>query len=164
MLVGLDHYWSLVTGKVHVVKGLRGPTAFKIRLRWVLSGPTDERETVVNFISTHPTHLLRVDAFNEQENLELRLRKFWELESLGVHKYEQSVYEEFTQRISFRQGRYKVHLPWKESHQHLPNNYKLCRSQLNELVRRLRQNPQQLCHPGPASGRCGGGCCEPIVL
>jgi len=34
VLIGSDHYWQLVTGKV-----VRGPTAIHTQLGWVLSGP-----------------------------------------------------------------------------------------------------------------------------
>ncbi|MCG8621378.1 MAG: hypothetical protein MJE68_05160 [Proteobacteria bacterium] len=37
-----------------------------------------------------------------------------------------------------------MHLPWKESHPLLPDNYELCRKRLNGFFRRLNQNPEQL--------------------
>ena len=55
-----------------------------------------------------------------------------------------SQFEKFTQQISLKQGRYEVHLPWKESHPPLPDNYELCRKRLDGLLKRLRQNPEQL--------------------
>ena len=74
----------------------------------------------------------------------MALRKFWELESLGILKEEHPVQHQFSQRIKFDQGRYEVHLPWKDSHIHLPDNYDLCRRRLNGLLKRLCQNPEQL--------------------
>ena len=35
-LIGSDHYWQLVTGKV--IQGQSGPTAIHAHLGWVLSG------------------------------------------------------------------------------------------------------------------------------
>ena len=87
---------------------------------------------------------MRVDASTEQECLERELKGFWELESLGILKDEQSVYDSFVQQISFKQGRYEVHLFWKDSHPLLPDNYELCRRQLNGLLRKLNQNHEQL--------------------
>ena len=66
------------------------------------------------------------------------------MDSLGILKNEQSVYEKFTQQISLKQGRCEVHLPWKESHPPLPDNYDLCRKRLDGLLWRLRQNPERL--------------------
>ena len=140
ILVGSDHYWEVVTGRI--IRGASGPAAVETRLEWVLSGPVEgvtQESIAINFISTHT---LRVDAFTEQQSLEEGLRRFWELESLGILKDEQSVYGTFTRQISFKQGRYEVHLPWKESHPLLPDNYELCRKRSNGLLRRLNQNPE----------------------
>ena len=144
ILVGSDHYWRLVTGRVS--KGPHGPTAIETRLGWVLSGPVEgmaQEDTAINFVVTHSTHSLRVDT-TDPESLESGLRRFWELESLGILKNEQSVYEKFTQQISFKQGRYEVHLPWKESHPPLPDNYELCRKRLTRLLNRLNEKPELL--------------------
>ena len=114
VLIGSDYYWRLVTGRVS--RGVSGPTAVETQLGWVLSGPVEEalpETTTINFIATHTTHTLRVDTFTEQESLDAGLRRFWELNSLGILKNEQSVYGKFTQQISLKQGRYEVHLPWK---------------------------------------------------
>ena len=62
---------------------------------------------------------MTVDITNE--NLDGSLQRFWDLESLGVRP--RSVYEEFEERITFGNDRYKVHLPWKLPHSILPNNY-----------------------------------------
>ena len=123
---------------------MSGPTAVETQLGWVLSGPVEEAppETMmINFVATHTTHSLRVDTFTEQESLDAGLRRFWELDSLGILK---NVYEKFTQQIFLKQGRYEVHLPWKESHPPLPDNYELCRKRLDGLLKRLRQNPERL--------------------
>lgn len=53
------------------------------------------------------------------------LKRFWELESLGVFPYDESVYERFTQSIKLSDKQYEVELPWKESHLVLPDNYDL---------------------------------------
>ena len=145
MLIGSDYYWRLVTGRV--VRGPKGPTAVETRLGWVLSGPVEgevQDETVVNFVTTRSTHSLRVDGITEQESLESSLQRFWDLETLGILKDETSVYKKFTQQIALKQGRYEVHLPWKESHPYLPDNYELCCKRLHGLLKRLRQNPEQL--------------------
>ena len=141
-LIGSDHYWEVVTGRI--IRGASGPTAVETNFGWVLSDPVEgvaQEGTAIYFISTHT---LIVDAFTEQQSLEKGLKRFWELESLGILKDEQSVYDTFTQQISFKQERYGVHLPWKESHPLLPDNYALCRKRLNGLLRKLNQDPEQL--------------------
>ena len=37
ILVGLDHCWDLITGRVQ--RGTHGPVAIDTRLGWALSGP-----------------------------------------------------------------------------------------------------------------------------
>ena len=142
ILIGSDFYWELVTGRV--VKGDSGPAAIETRFGWVLSGPTEglKEETAVNLVSS--SHMLRVDYIAEPESLDAKLKRFWELESLGILKEEHPVQRQFTQRIAFRHGRYEVHLPWKEAHPHLPNNYELCQRRLTSLLKRLHQTPEHL--------------------
>ena len=110
-LIGSDHYWKLVTGRM--VRGDEGPIAIETRLGWVLSGPADglQNPTMINFISAQTSHTLRVDPVAEPGNLDVALRRFWEVESLGILKEEHPVQHQFSQRIKFDQGRYEVHLP-----------------------------------------------------
>ena len=129
------------------MKGPKGPTAVETKLEWVLSGPVEgeiREGTTVNLVTTRSTHSLTVNAITEQESLDNRLQRFWDLESLGILKDETSVYSKFTQQIALKEGRYEVHLPWKESHPFLPDNYRLCRKRLEGLLKRLRQSPEQL--------------------
>ena len=76
-----------------------------------------------------------------EQNLDNLLRRFWDLESLGIAKEEPSVYETFIHWIFFDGERYQVSLPWKDNHPTLPDNYQLCHKRLIDLVRRLKQNP-----------------------
>ena len=86
--------------------------------------------------------MLRVDSITEPESLDAGLKRFWELESLGILKEEHPVQQQFSQRISFKGGggRYEVHLPWKRTQTPLPDNYDLCRKRLGGLL----QDPEQL--------------------
>lgn len=125
VLVGLDHYWDLLTGEV--IRGEDGPVAVNTTLGWVLSGPIsmwDNRLQSANLVS----HVLRVDTHgirNDTKRLEDQLRAFWDLESLGISDTESSVYEQFEGSITFSDGRYEVPLPWKDPLAVLPDNYRL---------------------------------------
>ena len=144
VLVGCDHYWDLVTGSV--CRGEQGPTAIHTKLGWVLSGPTLSPSRVLySSACAVTTHLLRVDSQPaESTQLDEQLRSFWELESLGIHKEEKSLYDEFASSIIFRDGRYKVPLPWKEFHEPLADNYLLSKKRLEGLLRRLKHTPEIL--------------------
>ena len=145
ILIGADHYWKLVTGKV--THGTTGPTAIHTVLGWVLSGPVPNisgPEATLNLMSAHA---LKVKAFTLQCNdcdLYQRLKEFCDLETLGIRKSESSVYDKFMQTINFQAGRYCVRLPWKDSHPTLPDNLDLSQRRLYGLLRRLRQEPEIL--------------------
>lgn len=141
-LVGSDFYWSLVTGEVR--RGTRGPMAIHTKIGWVLSGPVDKQMTSVNLVLGAPTHTLKVEAHTCEESLDDQLRRFWDLESLGIVPNESSVYEKFTQEISFDGQRYEVSLPWKETHSPLPDNHDLSHRRLLSLLKRLQQDPKLL--------------------
>lgn len=93
LLVGLDYYW---TG--HIRKGKTGPTAIQTRVGWVLSGATGIPDSAItaNLLCTS-THVLRVQATPQEDSLNDKLQRFWDLETLGVQEEEQSVQDTFTQ-------------------------------------------------------------------
>ena len=115
ILIGSDYYWQLTTGEVR--RGNDGPVAVGTKLGWVLSGPVP----VADHSLFTTTHTLRVTS-HEEETLNDTLRSFWELESLGISASCPSVHQEFEEKISFKDGRYEVCLPWKVRHPILPDN------------------------------------------
>ena len=137
-------YCSLVSGSV--VRGEPSVTAIETKLGWVLSGPIPEGTQVnrqqSNLVTTHvlKSAVKPVDVTNE--TLDGTLKTFWELESLGIKP--RTLYEEFQEQISFTNERYEVHLPWKTPHPLLPDNYQLSRKRLENLLERLRHEPEVL--------------------
>ena len=64
--------------------------------------------------------------FEDKENGELvsNLKRFWELESLGiVEKDESPVFTDVLRDLTFNGNRYEVGLPWKEETPPLSNDY-----------------------------------------
>ena len=111
VLIGSDQYWQVVTGEVR--KEDRCPMAIHTRLGWVLSGPI-EGFTYNTDPSGNSTHVLRCSSEPTQpENNGLieELKRFWDLESLGILSSEQSVYNQVINTITLQQRRYEVHLP-----------------------------------------------------
>ena len=142
ILVGSDQYWDLITGKTR--RGASGPVAINTRLGWVLSGPTTspiKEQTSSGLV----THTLRVDGLQQDMvTLDRRLKSFWELESFGVPDSDRSVYDMFQETVQFKNRRYEVALPWKDSHSTLSDNFQLSLTRLNGLLRRLRQDKNVL--------------------
>ena len=108
MLIGSDQYWKIVTGEVR--RGDSGPIAHYNRIGWVLSAPvegsTHDSNPSMNFVSS--THVLRCamePSHSHQDDLIWELKRFWDLESLGIASSQKSIYGQFINNISFRQGR-----------------------------------------------------------
>ena len=138
ILIGLDHYWNVVSGEV--VRGSNGPTAVYSKLGWLLSGPVESSST------TLVTHVLTSGVKVGQQKVELneQLRRFWELESFGIEEKESTLYDQFKTNVSFDGTRYQVVLPWRDHVTTIPDNYELSLRRLKGLLRRLRQNPTLL--------------------
>ena len=121
-----------------------GPIAVRTKIGWVLSGPVEDvpaQGTLVNLVATHA---LSVDAYmleDSKQDLDSRLKAFWDLESLGIKPDECSMYQEFEKTID---NRYKVSLLWILFHLELPDNYDISLKRLVGLLRRLRETPEVL--------------------
>ena len=139
ILIGSDHYWDFVTGKLR--RPANGPVAIETKLGWVLSGPvgttgqSDESHSLV----VHTLHISTPST--EAQALDHVMNSFWELESFGIPTTEHSLYEQLQDSIKFRDGRYEVRLPWKSPRREPPNNYELSLKRLKGLLRRLNQEP-----------------------
>eukprot|EP00731_Ephydatia_muelleri_P001937 Em0001g1937a len=122
-----------------------GPTAVETRFGWVLSGPVPgfSQTTISNFVSSL---VLKVGCTDQLDlaSLDKKLQAFWDLDTMGIREGEDCIYSRFTKNISLQDGRYCVHLPWKEPHPLLPDNYELSKGRLFNLLRRLRQSPDIL--------------------
>lgn len=58
-----------------------------------------------------------------------------------------TVLEAFEKNLSFQDGKYLVHLPWKEQHGLLPDNFEniiYCVARLSSQLKRLRKDPEIL--------------------
>ena len=118
ILIGADYYWEIVTGRL--CRGESGPTGMHMKLGWVLSGPTIFEDGNTCHANLATTHVLLVDT-----HLDQHLQSFWDLETLGICGHEKTMYDEFSESVTFREGRYQVSLPWRQQHKPLPENYQL---------------------------------------
>ena len=140
ILIRSDHYWEIATSEI--VRGKKGPTAINTKLGWVLSGPTDMTTQDSSSVNVVTSHTLRVDTHLPiEEGLDSTLRRFWDLESIGIRNDDTTVLGDFSKRIAIDGGRYQVSLPWKETHAALPDNHQLSLKRLRGLLNRLKHNP-----------------------
>ena len=107
ILIGSDYYWQLVMGRL--IHGSSDSPAMHTVVGWVLSGPVkgappDSRSSI-NIASTHVLRCSTQHSNPSEAAIESNLKRFWELESLGINPVEQSVYEEFLSTVTHRDGR-----------------------------------------------------------
>ena len=150
ILVGLDQYYSIVTGRI--IRGdANEPVALSTHFGYVLGGELRGGpepfiyDGQTNYVST--THVLKIDAeaiCNHGENvaLEEQVKRFYDLESLGINDENNAVYSKFVKGMTRKEGCYEVGLPWRENMPTLPSNYEVCVSRLNSLVKRLKREPE----------------------
>ena len=86
--------------------------------------------------------MLRVDS-RSTNTLYEDFEKLWDLDSIGIREKD-TVHEAFEKNVSFQDGRYSVHLPWKEHHKFLPDNYENSVARLSSQLKRLRRDPEAL--------------------
>lgn len=111
---------------------------------WVLSGPVEnlpqEKLSSIQFSSTQ---VLRVDSRETEDTLQTDLQRLWDLDSVGIRDGD-TVHEAFEKNLSFEDGKYSVHLPWKEHHKLLPDNFENSVARLSSQLKRLRREPEIL--------------------
>ena len=72
-----------------------------------------------------------------------KIGEFWDVEDIGLSNNDNLVMKEFNESITFDGDNYSVKLPWKCDPAVLPNNFSLCKSRLNVLIKRLSANPEK---------------------
>ncbi|XP_015760498.1 PREDICTED: uncharacterized protein LOC107339715 [Acropora digitifera] len=98
-----------------IKRGESGPVAMNTRFGWTLCGPVENApRSETNSVNLAATHVLRIDT------------------------------ETFKERVTFKNQRYEVDLPWKEAHDPLPDNRSLSQRRLQSLLKRLSLKPELL--------------------
>ena len=81
---------------------------------------------------------------NQDNSLNEKIDKFWDLDTIGIKENETSVYDRFISDIKFENSRYSVSLPFKENRVILRDNYQLSLNRLKKLKERLEKTPHLL--------------------
>ena len=119
ILLGADYY-EVVTGEI--IKGDTGPTAVASKFAWLLTGPVKLRGAVPTYTAANlvinGNGATQLPGDNNHA-LSDALRKFWDLESLGIIETAEEKEREFMQDIKFSSPRYEVGLPWKDGEANL---------------------------------------------
>lgn len=102
-------------------------------LGWIVAGRIDERNN-----KTFKCNLM-------QNETELDLKCFWDLEELGIKDDPNSVknekiVENFNETVRFTNNRYEINLPWIRDWRQLQDNYKIAEMRLMGLIKRMKRN------------------------
>ena len=141
ILIGADTAGRLYTGKL--VQLDNGPTALETKLGWTIMGRTDSKVEQRNDAA-----LTVLSMFNR----EAKISDLWELDVLGItdptvtsskEAILAGVKQQFVNTIKLNEdGKYEVHLPWKDDHAPLGDNSRAALKRLHVLRKKL--NSQNL--------------------
>ena len=141
VMLGLDYYWSFITGRVRRQEGK--PIAVESILGWILQVNSPEK-------SSNPSHVttLTCITMSEAKEINQQLKRFWEIEEIEKSedsqwsKEDTEVHNAFKDSITHEHDKkYQVRLPVKEDISSLLNNKTGAISRYNSLQIRLKKNP-----------------------
>ena len=141
ILVGLDYYWKLVKPKISVLSPHL--SAQETKFGWILSRSWEERGQ-----KKQVSHQFLCMG-DVRDSL---CRKIWDLETIGITQCDDTrsenkvnnlkTVENFNETVQFTEGRYVVHLPWKDGqHDKLTNNEAGARKRCENLSRKFDKDP-----------------------
>lgn len=137
LLIGSDHYWQIVTGKCDRIN--ENLVAVETIFGWCLHGKSNAQA------DTQEPLVLCVDS-ETCESIDQGLRRFWEIESLGIYDEEKddnnAAAEIFNRTLVKEENFYKVGLLWNGKEFKLKNNHLLAKKRLTNLVSKLRRQPK----------------------
>ncbi|KRY09373.1 hypothetical protein T12_2894, partial [Trichinella patagoniensis] len=139
VLIGVDHYYDFVTGRMK--RNATGSIALETLLGWIICGKPH----------SSPSEKARVLLTKVEEPTDAALRKFWEIEAMGITPEDDvapedtRMMERFEKSLSFNGERYQVGLLWSEGQPDLPVNVKQAMRRLTTVERRLAQSDKESC-------------------
>ena len=134
VLVGVDIYWSIVTGNVVRDSDPRSPVALETHIGWVLSGVSMYPKENTHSMVTVTLSTVADDRFNDT------MKQFWEIQESPDPVV--NVMEQFKKDVEFNGSKYVVELPFKQDDEILPDNYRLSLRRLNTLCKRFEKDPK----------------------
>jgi len=137
LLIASYYIWNFFDGNT-----IRGEESVQVGPVALSTEKTCEKPSQRERLSFPSTHVLRVDSRSNNTLYEY-FKKPWDLDSIGIREKD-TVHEAFEKNVSFQDGKYSVHLPWKAHHKFLPDNYENSVARLSSQLKRLRRDPEVL--------------------
>ena len=131
-----------MSGRVVNSNSGNGLVAMETSFGWVLSGPVMGLSVCSENVNTNfSSHILCVDCCDSK--LDDQLKRFWDLETLGIRNIEKSCYDDFTETITRNnENRYEIKLPFKQNHPVIHDNFEQSKKRLLKLHEKLKENPE----------------------
>ncbi|KRZ58611.1 hypothetical protein T02_14089, partial [Trichinella nativa] len=136
-----------VLGRGLRVAGEDDPTAMETIFGWILCGPKT-RSSAGKQETTMVSTVTDSSSAGATEELNLLLRRFWEIDSIGVVQEaetnpDEDVKRKFRESVTFDGTRYVVGLLWRAGAVHLPDNHEVAMRRLRALRRQLNRDPEK---------------------
>ena len=144
MLIGLDYYWKLVTGRNKVKKSTDLPIAMETEFGWILVSNSNDPGMHSQSNTNIQTMLITTEV---ESSINSGLKKFWEIEQEIIEKpiteESKQAVRKFHDSVRYDQEnkKYIVGLPFIDDN-NLGSNYKVAEKRLQSLVKKLDSNPQ----------------------
>ena len=144
ILIGLDYYWNLISPKDAVQ--VDQVVAMKSVFGWILSGNVGNCSDSTSMPSSSAYKPSSPQLLCISKLSDLDVSKFWDLDTIGISTSKEckedirnKVVQEYSDEINLVNGRYEVHLPWKEStiKDSLMSNEVHAKKRLNKLLVKL---------------------------
>jgi len=146
MLIGVD-YADLHFAKSEI-RGRPGePIARLTPLGWTCVGNVGPQSSVKTHFGIFHTYFARDTESLDVTEINLSLRKFWEVEEITPNEVIMSgedyrVVEQFRSSMVHVDGGYRVNISWKDGSPSLPYNYEMALQRLNNTEKGLRRRPE----------------------
>ncbi|KRY64271.1 hypothetical protein T4A_7855, partial [Trichinella pseudospiralis] len=140
VLIGVDHYYDFVTGRMK--RNATGSIALETLLGWIICGKPHSSP------NAEATGVLLTKV---EEPTDAALRKFWEIEAMGITPEDDvapedtRMMERFEKSLTINGERYQIGLLWSEGQPDLLVNVKQAMRRLTMVERRLAQSDKDSC-------------------
>ena len=154
VLLGADHF-ELMYSMKEITGRPNEPCARLCPLGWTAVGRIKEADEKGHYTGFHHNFRLHIDqerpvvAENDNSELNSLLKRFWDLESIGIVTTEpqltpedQLAWNKVSKSLKFDGEHYEVAVPWREDRPQLPNNLPMAKKRLVSTERRLLKDKE----------------------
>ncbi|XP_046864671.1 uncharacterized protein LOC124459195 [Xenia sp. Carnegie-2017] len=169
ILIGADYYFDIMTGEI--IRSEGGPVVINSEFGWIITGQMNDGEANSKFSNVNL--IIEDYSFSKEFPLDKRelklhecLKRFWEIESMGIKESNESQDQEFLKNIQYLEdeGRYEVNLPWKGEYIPKSDCYGMCLKRLHQLKSRLdKDNPLLQEYDTIIKDQVKGGIIDPVL-